>query len=215
MSAGLSRDPLRPRARPCGGARIACAAANDYGIGSHHIGTPPDMTAPVATVAAEGEARERDAFTAAMRHLVGGVSVVTVTSGGERGGLAATSLTSLSADPPSLIVCVKQSSSAMPLLRASGRFGISLLGHDHQHVADRFSGRDGSRGADRFAGAAWIEVDGTLVLADALASFACQVEDIIERFSHAIVIGRVTASRALGGDGALVYWRAAYAKVGF
>ncbi len=156
---------------------------------------------------------ERDAFRAAMRHLVGGVSIVTVASGTERGGLAATSLTSLSADPPSLIVCVKRSASAMPLLRATGRFGVSVLGHDHEHVADRFSGRDGSQGADRFAGAEWIEADGTLVLADALASFACEVEDVIERFSHAIVIGRVTASRALGGDGALVYWRAAYARV--
>ena len=52
------------------------------------------------------------------------------------------------------------------------------------------------------------------MLADALASFACEVEDVIERFSHAIVIGRVTASRARGGHGALVYWRAAYARVG-
>jgi flavin reductase (DIM6/NTAB) family NADH-FMN oxidoreductase RutF len=155
-------------------------------------------------------------FKDAMRHLVGGVSIVTVASGSERGGLAATSVTSLSAEPPSLIVCVKQSASAMPLLRASGRFAVSVLGHGHQHVADRFSGRDGSKGADRFTGADWIGAPGAPgVLADALASFECDVEDMIDRFSHTIVIGRVTESRAIGGDGALVYWRAAYQKLGF
>ena len=150
-----------------------------------------------------------------MRHLVGGVSIVTVAANGERGGLAATSVTSLSAEPPSLIVCIKQTASAMPLLRESGRFGVSILGHGHQAIADRFSGVDGIRGEARFEGGDWIGSSGAApVLADALASFECDVEEMIERFSHTIVIGRVTESRALGGDGALVYWRAAYEKLG-
>ena len=150
----------------------------------------------------------------ALRPLVGGVSIVTVGSGDERGGLTATSVTSLSADPPSLIVCVKQSASGMPLIRSSGRFAVSILGHSHEAIADRFAGRDGSKGADRFAGAEWIGRPGfPPVLAEALASFECEVEDMIDRFSHTIVIGRVTETRAFGGDGALVYWRAAYGRL--
>ena len=161
------------------------------------------------------DAQHRDSFKAAMRHLVGGVSIVSVAHEGELGGLTATSLTSLSAEPPSLIVCVKQSVSGLPLLRASGRFAVSILGHDHRDIADRFAGRDGSHGAARFVAAEWIGRPGyPPVLADALASFECEVEDLIDRFSHTIVIGRVTDSRAQGGDGALVYWRAAYDRVG-
>ena len=157
----------------------------------------------------------RDAFKSAMRHLVGGVSIITVAADGERSGLAATSVTSLSTEPPSLIVCIKQSASAMPLLRKSGRFGVSILGHGHQAIADRFAGVDGSKGEARFVGGDWLGAAETApVLADALASFECDVEEMIERFSHTIVIGRVTESRAFGGDGALVYWRAAYEKLG-
>lgn len=157
---------------------------------------------------------ERDAFKAAMRHLVGGVSIVTVSSGDRLNGLTATSVTSLSADPPSLIVCIHRQVSGISLLRESGRFGVSILGEGHQDIADRFAGRDGRRGADRYDGAEWIGTEGAPpVLADALASFDCLVEDMIEKFSHTIVIGRVTASRARGGDSALVYWRAAYGRM--
>ncbi len=162
---------------------------------------------------ADGEA----AFKAAMRHLAGGVSIVTVAAGEERGGLTATSLVSLSADPPSLLISVKQNASSMPLMRQSGRFAVSILGHGHEALADRFAGRDGARGAERFLGAEWIGRAGyPPVLADALASFECEVEEMIDRFSHTIVIGRVTESRVppVSGDGALLYWRAAYDKVG-
>lgn len=177
------------------------------------------MNVPLPTgslqASAQSSVADPDAFRAAMRHLVGGVSIITVGSGAERGGLTATSVTSLSAEPPSLIVCVKQSASGMPLLKSHGRFGVSILGHDHQDIADRFAGRDGSQGADRFAGGEWISRDGyPPVLANALASFECEVEAMIEKFSHIIVIGRVTESRAFGGAGALVYWRAAYGRVG-
>ena len=160
-------------------------------------------------------AQQSESFKAAMRHLVGGVSIVSVALGEERGGLVATSVTSLSNEPPSLIVCIRQSASVMPLLREAGRFGVSILAQDHREIADRFAGRDGSKGASRFAGADWIhELDQSPVLTNALASFECEVADMIDQFSHTIVIGRVTKSRATGGDGALVYWRAAYETVG-
>ena len=157
------------------------------------------------------------AFKAAMRHLAGGVVIVTAADESERGGLTATSLVSLSADPPSLLLSVKQNASSLPLIRRSGRFAVSLLGHEHQPIADRFSGRDGLHGAARFGGAEWIGRQGyPPVLADALASFECEVEEMMDRFSHTIIIGRVTESRVppASGDGALVYWRASYDTLG-
>ena len=171
-----------------------------------------------AGVAAQAPATDGEAaFKAAMRHLAGGVCIVTVAEDDELGGLTATSLVSLSAEPPSLLLSVKQNASSLPLMRSSGRFAVSLLGHDHQALADRFSGRDGSRGAARFDGADWLGRPGyPPVLADALASFECEVEEMIDRFSHTIIIGRVTESRvpSTTGNGALVYWRAAYDSLG-
>ena len=157
------------------------------------------------------------AFKAAMRHLAGGVSIVTVAAGRDRGGLTATSLVSLSAEPPSLLVSVRQDAASLPLMRRSGLFAVSILGHAHEHLAERFAGRTGVRGAERFSGAEWIGRPGfPPVLADALASFECEVEELIDRFTHTIVIGRVTGSRvpSSAGNGALVYWRASFDSVG-
>lgn len=171
--------------------------------------------APTDETMVPGSQSEQDAFKAAMRHLVGGVSIVTLASGELRGGLTATSMTSLSDSPPSLIVCINQSSSSLRLLRETGRFAVSVLGHGHKAIADRFAGRDGSPRSERFALGEWIGKPGCPpVLADALASFECAVDETIDRFSHTVVIARVTESRAVGGDGALVYWRAAYDTLG-
>ena len=156
---------------------------------AHHDGAPASNTKAAA------------AFKAAMRHLAGGVSIVTAAFGEERGGLTATSLVSLSSDPPSLLVAINQGASGLPLVRSSGRFAVSILGHGHQPIADRFAGRDGIRGAARFEGAEWIGRHGyPPVLADALASFECEVAEMMDRFSHTIIIGQVTESRLRDGE---------------
>lgn len=163
-----------------------------------------------------GSAEAASAFKDAMRHLAGGVSVITAAHGGEKGGLTATSLISLSAEPPSLLVSVNQGASSLDLVRKSGRFAVSLLGHDHSEIADRFAGRSGVRGAMRFEGADWIGQPGMPpVLDGAVASFECQVAEMLDRFSHTIIIGLVTQSRVREHDsGALVYWRTTYDRLG-
>lgn len=176
-------------------------------------------TTPARTDAGDGPeapAGAADAFKDAMRHLAGGVCIITAAHGRERSGLTVTSLVSLSAEPPSVIVSINRNASTLPLLRRSGRFAASLLGQGHSDIADRFAGRAGVRGAARFAGAEWIgRPDHPPVLADALASFECEVAETMDRFSHTIVIGLVTASRTRSeSGGALVYWRAAYDQLG-
>src|SRR6202051_4588644 len=94
-------------------------------------------------------------FRDAMRHLVGGVSVITVGRGRDISGMTVTSVSSLSVDPPSLIVTVNRSWSAWPLLKRYGCFGANLLAADQLDIAEQFSGRNGLKGADRFSGARW------------------------------------------------------------
>lgn len=57
--------------------------------------------------------------------------------------------------------------------------------------------------------------NGAPLLWDALAAFACEVDDIVERNTHAIVIGRVKHAAAASGGGALVYWRGGYDQLGW
>lgn len=156
----------------------------------------------------------QDAFRHAMRQLAGGISVITVGDGKDRTGLTATSVTSLSVDPPTLLVCVNLSSSSWPLIERYGRFGVNLLAHEHRAVADRFAGRGGEKGPRRYDGAAWDTlVTGAPILRGALAALDCEVDEVIVRHSHAIVIGGVAAARVGAPSAApLLYWRGAYGE---
>jgi len=146
----------------------------------------------------------------AMRQVAGGVSVITVGTGADRTGLTVTSATALSLEPPTLIVCVNRAASAWPVLQRYGHFCMNVLGAHHGAVAERFAGRNGAKGPSRYADAAWRVLDtGAPMLADAVAAIDCDVEEAIERHSHAIVLGRVRAV-AIGAGEPLIYARGGY-----
>lgn len=146
-----------------------------------------------------------------MRALVGNCSVITVGDGADRSGLIVTSAISLSAEPPRLLACINRSASSWPLLVRYGCFGWSSLGAAHQQVAQRFAGFGGVKGADRYEGADWeTAVTGAYLLQGAPSAFDCEVEEMIDRGTHSIVIGRVRAVRETPDAGALIYWNGAF-----
>jgi flavin reductase (DIM6/NTAB) family NADH-FMN oxidoreductase RutF len=153
-------------------------------------------------------------FRSAMRHLAGGVSVITVGRGKDITGMTVTSVSSLSVDPPTLIVSINRESSSWPLVKRYGMFGVNILAADQLDIAERFAGKDGLKGVDRFTGAHWnTGVSGVPLLASALAAVDCEVEDIVERHSHAIVIGRVLDMRLTSRSAALAYWQGQYVAI--
>jgi flavin reductase (DIM6/NTAB) family NADH-FMN oxidoreductase RutF len=174
-------------------------------------------SAPLAVVTKQtgGAASEREGeiFRLAMRELASGVALVTTGSGAHRTGCTATSLCSLSLDPPSLIVCMALTSSTLPSIRANRTFGVNILDGTHAELADRFAGRTGVKGAARFAGIDWMTlVTGAPLLRDALACIDCNVEEVLDRHTHALLIGRVAAVRRGGAAPALVHWRGRFAR---
>jgi flavin reductase (DIM6/NTAB) family NADH-FMN oxidoreductase RutF len=155
-----------------------------------------------------------DDFRGAMRHLAGGVSVITVGRGKDITGMTVTSVSSLSMEPPSLVVSINRASSSWPLLKRHGFFGVNILTADQLDVAERFTGKGGLKGAERFAGATWTTgASGVPLLVGALAAIDCEAEDIIERHSHAVVIGRVRDLRLSSRTAALAYWQGQYVAV--
>jgi flavin reductase (DIM6/NTAB) family NADH-FMN oxidoreductase RutF len=151
-----------------------------------------------------------------MRHLPSGVSVISVGRGENRTGLTATSVSALSLDPPTVLVSINRSSSSYPALLERRSFGVNVLSAGHRDIADRFAGRNGEQGAERYEGARWTTLStGTPLLEDAVVALDCEVEELLERHSHAVVIGRVRALRVNGGPSALVYWRGKYDQLGW
>lgn len=146
----------------------------------------------------------------AMRHVVGGVSVITAGIGDDRTGLTVTSAVSLSIEPPTMIVCVNRGASSWPVIQKHRHFCVNILNSAHSDVADRFAGRGGIKGQERYFDASWTTLaTEAAVLDDAIAAIDCAVEEFIERHSHAIVIGAVKAVKINGGE-PLVYGHGRY-----
>lgn len=148
----------------------------------------------------------RDAFGC----FATGVTVVTgLTPEGTRTGLTANSFTSVSLDPPLLLFCPANGASALPALRATGRFAINVLDLDGQHVADRFT----QKNIDRFAEADWIDWDGLPVLSAAKAAFACEIHADHDGGDHRIIVGRITRYGLAPERESLLYLHGRYRRV--
>ncbi len=151
---------------------------------------------------------KRDLLKAAMQRLAGGVVVVTAGTGQDRAGFTATSATSLSIDPPTMLVCVNRDSSTLPVIRRMGHFCINVLGAEHQAIAERFAGIGGHRGEMRYEGSDWLEMpSGAPGLVEAEATIDCIVDEMLERHTHAIILGGVCAIRVNRHDGGSLVYR--------
>src|SRR5699024_12883656 len=119
-------------------------------------------------------------YKQAMRHLAGAVSVITVTHEGERGGLTATSVASVAADPAELLVCINQSTDTWRLLERRGHFAVNVLTADQIDVAERFAGVGQLQGDARYGDDDWVQTEsGVWVLSSAAAAWVCCVEEVI------------------------------------
>ena len=146
-------------------------------------------------------------FRAVMRHVPTGVTVVTTMLDGKPKGFTANAFASVSADPPTILICVNRSARTHPLIAQAGRFCVNLLQLAQQHLAERFASHDT---AEPFAGVAYdVAESGSPVLAGTLAFFDCTLDEEHTAGTHTIFIGRVVACGA--SDGApLGYFNAAY-----
>jgi flavin reductase (DIM6/NTAB) family NADH-FMN oxidoreductase RutF len=146
----------------------------------------------------------KELFREAMSHLASGVAVVTARRpDGRPCGIAATSLTSYSAHPPSLLVSVWHASRCHAALAACEHFGVHLLRSDEIELAHGFANREAQ---DKFAGLDWRWDDDVPELAGTLAYLRCRRVENFARYDHTILIGDLQRGRLERGE-PLVYSR--------
>jgi flavin reductase (DIM6/NTAB) family NADH-FMN oxidoreductase RutF len=144
------------------------------------------LTAPA--LAAGAPALDARSFRDALGRFPTGVALVTAAPNGEPAGLIVNSLTSVSLEPPLVSFCPSRGSLTWSRMRRAGRFGVNVLGRQHE----RFAIRATPPGADRFAGLAWQPGRGGVpLLTDALASLECEVVAEHPAGDHWIVVGHV------------------------
>jgi flavin reductase (DIM6/NTAB) family NADH-FMN oxidoreductase RutF len=172
------------------------------------------------TVARDLTTDYRDAIS----HLAAGVVIVTTTVDGEPWGMTVSACCSIAADPPTVLVSLTGTASAVTAIRESGVFGVSVLGTSAVEVA-RFSAKPGQpKFIGRFCPQDTHESDAAEVraakrivpaIAGSLAHLDCKLETELVVHDHIIFIGRVIAVEgAIGGvrswEGPLVYYRRNY-----
>ena len=149
----------------------------------------------------------RMSYIDGMRRLAASVTIVTTGQAPDRFGLTATAVTSVSADPPTLLACINRDSDSFhPILR-NRCFAVNLLRPEHGELASRFGGRFAESGEPRFAAGNWVAGrHGVPVLADALATFECALETVHDGASHGILLGQVLSVTMNGGGSPLLWF---------
>ncbi len=158
-----------------------------------------------------------DEFRRVLGHFATGVTVVTTWDAeGQPAGLTASSVTSVSLNPPLVLVCVAHTSQSYPAFRAHGRFAINILHSDHEHLARRFAETGG--GAEKFEGTPYRQgALGLPILKDALAELECTIVHAYPGGDHTIFVGRVEAADCRGDTGLepLLYYRGRFNRLHF
>lgn len=151
---------------------------------------------------------DAQAFRTVMGTFPTGVTVVTVTGvAGDPLGLTVNSFTSVSLEPPLILVCIARSSATHDRLTEAGRFAVNVLAADQEELAVRFAAEPA---AGRFRGVAWNVGPGRVPLLEGVAAWlSCALEAVHPGGDHSIVVGRVEEAAATG-CGALAFYRGSF-----
>lgn len=152
----------------------------------------------------------RDEFRTALSRFASGVTVVTTTDAhGKPWGMTVSAFSSLSLDPPLILICIDKKASGHGHFTPDSAFAVNILGEDQEEVSRRFASRD----VDRFNGVGYRHgTTGSPLLEGAIARIECRVTEAYPGGDHTIVVGELVATEVADGK-PLVYYRGGYAQL--
>lgn len=155
------------------------------------------------------ESKLQGALKQAMRVFPQGVTVVTTVSEGSPRGLTVSSFTSVSLDPPLILVSIAKSSALYETLLTSKSFAVNFLADDQRSVSDRFAGRTTSK--DRFEGVGHTAgKTGSPIIKGVRAAIECTQWKTFDGGDHTIIVGEVVSAVIFGSKRPLVYYSQQY-----
>ena len=160
---------------------------------------------------------EASDFKNAMALLTTAVNVITTEGPSGCHGFTASAVCSVTDTPPTLLVCMNQSSRSHAYFVENKVLSVNVLGAQHETISNAFASRLSSE--ERFEQGSWTQLTtGAPILEDALVSFDCEIEDIQQVGTHSIFMCRVVAikhgEQQDGQEDSLVYFNRAYHQVG-
>ncbi len=153
---------------------------------------------------------DRDLFRAVLGRFASGITVITACDAhGQPHGMTVSAFSSMSLDPPLILICIGNDATMAPVLAAADSFAVNVLTDSQESLSRRFSGKMD----DRFAGIGYSDgKTGVPLLDDVLASIECRIVARHAAGDHEIVIGQVEQAKASEGR-PLLYYRGGYATL--
>ena len=148
-------------------------------------------------------------FREVLGHMPTGVTVITAHGADGPTGMAVNSFTSVSLDPPLVLVCPAKASMTWPSIHRTGRFCANVMAHQHADLSRRFA----TKGVDRFEGVSWRHRPTGPALEEAAAWIECEIDAEHEAGDHEIVVARVLAIEGDPAATPLVFLRGAYGRM--
>ena len=153
---------------------------------------------------------DKDEFRQVMGRFATGVTIVTSRLGEELHGMTANAVTSVSLEPPLVLICVDKSADSHDIIDGSGIFALSILSLEQEGLADDFAVKEGAA-AHRLDGVPHhTRTSGAPIIEGSLAYLDCRV---VERFpggDHTVFIGEVVDAGRLNGHGPLIFYQGSY-----
>lgn len=149
-------------------------------------------------------------FRSVLSRFASGVTVVTAvhTAGGDH-GITVSAFSSLSLDPPLVLVCIDRQTVMHGILQTATAFAVNVLAAGQEDLARKFSDPDN----DRFDGTSFTRAsNGTAILTGIAAHLECAVTDRIDGGDHTIFLGRVDEAES-SDEAPLLYYRGGYARL--
>jgi flavin reductase len=162
----------------------------------------------------ENNAADSLRFREAMSRLGAAVNIITTTGPEGDAGFTASSVTSVTDCPPTLLVCINRNASQHDSIKAAGILCVNVLTPEHENLSPVFAGAGNLPMAERFALAQWRRLaTGAPVLESAAASFDCKIDQIVEVGTHSVVFCAVQAIHLGVANAGLIYHGRAYHRV--
>jgi len=151
-----------------------------------------------------------DDFRRVLGHFASGVTVLTTCDvDAKPTGLTASAFTSVSLDPPLVLICVDHKSQSYPHIKERGCFAVNILSAEQQHISRRFA----SSQLDKFDEVPHTITDrGLPLIHGAIAHLECTTVSVHVEGDHTIFVGRVERIQTDGGE-PLLYFRGQYDRL--
>ncbi len=154
---------------------------------------------------------DKNQFRTALSRFASGVTVVTTRDAEARPlGITVSAFSSLSLEPPLVLVCIERNAYVHDAFQTSGVFIVNILSAEQEQLSRLFASRE----PDKFAGLGYSKgLDDAPVLADVLATIECRVQQAHEGGDHTILVGAVEHTHIRDDAQPLLYYRGGYARV--